>query len=335
MVKISIIVPVYNSEEYLSKCLDSLVNQTLTNIEIILIDDKSEDKSKEIISKYCCKYRERIIPIFLEKNMGQGYARNIGICKANGEYIIFVDSDDYIDLEMCEILYSKAKEKDFDIVCFDINKIIDGKLKKQKLQYDSNIEGDIDINKRNKIFKSSGYFTTRMYSKKMLLLNKLKFPEGIHYEDSMFNTLALLYANSIAKVDRALYFYLIRNNSSSNSYNQERLYDRIETTELMFKEVNKRKLYEKYKSLVDYKYINMTVGNIHLCLDMFEKVNINKLVYIKSNLIENIPNFNMLDEYKDLNKVSKLYLRLNTIAPTVLVAIDKCYKSILKINKRV
>lgn len=335
MRKVSIIVPVYNSEKYLSKCLDSLVNQTLEDIEIIVIDDKSQDKSKEIINEYYAKQIKKIVPIFFEKNKGQGYARNVGIDRANGEYIIFVDSDDYVDLEMCEILYNKAKEKNFDIVCFDINKIINGNLKKQALQYDKSIEGDIDLKKRFKIFKSSGYFTTRMYRRKMLIDNNIKFPIGIHYEDSMFNTLTLLYANTIAKVDKGMYFYLIRDNSSSNSYNQERLYDRIETTELMFKEVNERNLYKKYKALVDYKYINMTVGNIHLCLDMFKKININKLVYIKNNLNKNIKNIYCLDEYKNLDLVSKIYLKLNMISPRTLIVLDKCYKGIIKINKRV
>ena len=93
MRKVSIIVPVYNSEKYLSKCLDSLVNQTLEDIEIIVIDDKSQDKSKEIINEYYAKQTKKIVPIFFEKNKGQGYARNVGIDRANGEYIIFVDSD--------------------------------------------------------------------------------------------------------------------------------------------------------------------------------------------------------------------------------------------------
>lgn len=333
MRKVSIIVPVYNSEKYLSKCLDSLVNQTLEDMEIIVIDDKSQDKSKEIINEYYAKQTKKIVPIFFEKNKGQGYARNVGIDRANGEYIIFVDSDDYVDLEMCEILYNKAKEKNFDIVCFDINKIINGNLKKQALQYDKSIEGDIDLKKRFKIFKSSGYFTTRMYRRKMLIDNNIKFPIGIHYEDSMFNTLTLLYANSIAKVDEALYFYLIRENSSSNSYNQERLYDRIEVAELMLKEVKKRNIYDSYKEIIDYKYINMMVGNIHLCLDMFEKVSTDKLNYIAGNLKNNISNLKNLKEYRELDKVSKLYLRVNEISPTVLIAIDKFYKSVLKISE--
>ena len=333
MAKVSIIIPVYNSEKYLKKCLDSLVNQTLDDIEIIPIDDKSTDKSRNIIKRYSKKYKNKIAPIYLEKNIGQGFARNIAIDKSTGEYILFVDSDDYIALQTCEVLYKKAKEKDFDIICFDINQIINGVVKEKKLKYNSSIEGNIDSSKRKEIFKSSGYFTTRMYKRIMLIDNDIKFPVGIHYEDSMFNTLTLLYANSIAKVDESLYFYLIRENSSSNSYNQERLYDRIEVAELMLKEVKKRNIYDSYKEIIDYKYINMMVGNIHLCLDIFEKVSTDKLNYIAGNLKNNISNLKILKEYRELDKVSKLYLRVNEISPTVLIAIDKFYKSVLKISE--
>lgn len=105
------------------------------------------------------------------------------------------------------------------------------------------------LRKRKIIINLNGYVWVIIYNN-LLIENNIKFLVGIHYEDSMFNTLTLLYADSIAKADKSLY-YLIRDNSSSNSNNQKILYDRIETTELMFKEVNKRKLYEKYKSLLN------------------------------------------------------------------------------------
>lgn len=333
MIKVSIIVPVYNSEKYLQKCLDSLINQTLNDIEIIVVNDCSIDSSKKIINQYKNKYGSKILDIYLSKNKGQGNARNIAIERAIGEYILFVDSDDYIELDTCEILYKKAKEKAYDIICFDITKIINQNYVVKKLEYDSSIEGTIDLNKRKKLIDAKGYFSTRMYKRKLIIDNNLKFPIGIHYEDSVFNTLSLLYANNVAKIDKPLYFYLIRRDSSSNSYNQERLYDRITTTEFMLKEVKKRQLYDKYKSIVDMKYLKMTVGNIHLCLDMFDKVNKNKLKEIKNNFKKNIDGYESLGEYKNLDKVSKLYLRLNNISQTLVIVFDKIYKNILKILK--
>lgn len=331
MSKVSIIVPIYNSEKYLSKCLDSLVNQTLSDIEIILIDDCSTDKSREIINLYKYKYNNKIKTIYLEQNKGQGYARNIAVQNAVGEYILFVDSDDYIDLEACKILYEKAELNEFDIVCFDIIEIINNEFKEKKLNYDCSIEGNIDINKRKVLLNSQGYFTTRMYRRKLIVDNNIKFPIGIHYEDSVFNTLSLLYANSIAKIDSSLYFYLIRENSSSNSYNKERLYDRITTTEFLFNEVNLRGIYSKYKPIIDKKYIKMMVGNIHLCLDMFDRVNENKMKEISINIKRNIENYKNLNEYKELDKISKLYLNLNDISPKLLIIVDRIYKLVLNI----
>ena len=108
MKQVSIIVPVYNVEKYLRKCLDSLVNQTLKDIEIIVVNDGSPDNSQDIINEYVKKY-PKIIKSFIVKNGGQGSARNFAIKEAKGEYILYVDSDDYIDLDMAETLYNAAK----------------------------------------------------------------------------------------------------------------------------------------------------------------------------------------------------------------------------------
>ena len=109
MVKVSIIVPVYNVEKYIKKCLDSLVNQTLKDIEIIVVNDGSPDNSQKIIDKYVKEYPTKV-KSYITENGGQGSARNFGIYKATGEYILYVDSDDYIELNMAELLYKEAKK---------------------------------------------------------------------------------------------------------------------------------------------------------------------------------------------------------------------------------
>ena len=119
--KVSIIVPVYNVESYLDKCLNSLVNQTLKDIEIIVINDGSTDNSQKIIDKYSKKYKN-IINITKE-NGGVSEARNLGLEKASGEYIGFLDSDDWIEPDMYELMYQKAKTENFDIVACDTQAI--------------------------------------------------------------------------------------------------------------------------------------------------------------------------------------------------------------------
>ena len=121
MVKVSVIVPVYNTQKYLDKCLKSLSKQTLKDIEVIVVNDGSPDNSKKIISKYTNKYPN--FKCYIKENGGQASARNLGLKKAKGEYIGFVDSDDYVELDMFEKLYYKAKQGNFDVVSCDINYI--------------------------------------------------------------------------------------------------------------------------------------------------------------------------------------------------------------------
>ena len=116
--KVSVIVPVWGVEEYIDKCLNSLVNQTLEDIEIIVVNDESPDNSQLIIDNYVKQYPDKV-KSFVKKNGGQGSARNFGLEKATGEYIGYVDSDDYIALDMYEKLYKKAKKEKADVVICD------------------------------------------------------------------------------------------------------------------------------------------------------------------------------------------------------------------------
>ena len=123
MAKVSIIVPVYNVEKYIEKCLKSLVNQTLKDIEIIIVNDGTKDNSQRIVDKYTKKYD--FVKSYIKENGGLSSARNYGLKYANGEYIAFVDSDDYVDKDMYEIMYNKAKSNDFDVVVCNLKYIYD------------------------------------------------------------------------------------------------------------------------------------------------------------------------------------------------------------------
>ena len=141
MPKVSIIVPVYNVEKYIEKCLESLVNQTLEDIEIIVVNDGTKDNSKEKILQYIEKYPQKIV--YLEKeNGGLSDARNYGLPVAKGEYIAFLDSDDYIEKNMYEEMYKKAKEENSDMVeCDFLWEYLNSEKKviKQKKRYRKNI----------------------------------------------------------------------------------------------------------------------------------------------------------------------------------------------------
>ena len=213
--EISVIVPIYNSEKYLKKCLDCLINQTLQNIEIILVDDGSPDNSFKIYEEYAKK--DNRIVIIKQSNQKQGAARNRGMEIAKGEYIGFVDCDDFVDLNFFEILLKTAKKHFADMAMSSVIKVSSEKTKyKWKIQteevfhcdYDKFIKGCQNRNAApyNKIYKRS--FIEKYH---------IKFPEGVFYEDGPFSIKAVYYANKLVTAPSVYYYYLKNPNSTVNS----------------------------------------------------------------------------------------------------------------------
>jgi glycosyltransferase involved in cell wall biosynthesis len=167
--RISIIVPVYNTEKYLKKCLDSLVNQSLKDIEIIIINDGSTDNSQNIIDEYKNKY-PKLIKSYIKENGGLSDARNFGLAKAKGEYIGFVDSDDYVDYKLFELLNNEIKkEKDIDIIRFqgyhvDNNYKIISNINSSKFDLFSGEQAFMELYKSNLMEPACFY----IYRKKIL-----------------------------------------------------------------------------------------------------------------------------------------------------------------------
>lgn len=251
MVKVSIIVPVYNTEKYLDKCLDSLVKQTLKEIQIIIVNDGSTDNSIKICKQYEEKYKNKIL--YLEKeNGGLSDARNYAFSHIEGEYVGFVDSDDYIAFNMFEELYSKASKEKADLAECDFlweypneTKIDIGKLITNKT--DNFVFGRVLM--CNKIIKS-----------KIILDNKLEFTKGLRYEDVEFYYKLVHYINKTSLVSIPLYHYIQRENSISNLQTEKTkdifliLHNILE----FYKEEN---IYEEYKTELEYLYIRFLLGS--------------------------------------------------------------------------
>lgn len=206
MYKVSVIIPVYNSENYLEKCLSSILTQTLTDIEIILIDDGSTDSSLEIIKQYSKKYNN--VKYKTKENEGQAVARNIGIEMATGEFISFVDSDDYIESTMLEKLYTKAQKEDSDIVICDyIEQYSNKKILRKSLYVDS------DNLKKRYILCVAGP-CSKIIKTEIFKQNNIRFLENNIYEDLAIIPSLALYTNKICYCEEALYYYVIRENST-------------------------------------------------------------------------------------------------------------------------
>lgn len=212
MAKVSIIVPVYNVEKYLRKCLDSLINQTLKDIEIICVNDGSKDNSPKILEEYA-KKDNRII-VINQENAGLSVARNSGIDIAKGEYIGFVDSDDWIDLDFFEKLYYSATSNDTDIAVGGIIRVTG--IKKKKFL---NFEKETITDNTNLKFElcdvpEKSYVWNKIYKTEKLKEIGLEFEKGIFYEDCIFTPQALFYLGKIVTVPNIYYYYLRRGNST-------------------------------------------------------------------------------------------------------------------------
>ena len=204
MPKVSVVVPVYNTEKYLGKCLDSLVAQTLSDIEIICIDDKSTDGSLDVLKVYS-NQDNRIKIIEFKENKGAGAARNAGIDAATSEYVGFVDSDDYVDVDFYEKLYQKAVETNADIVKGNLYYSMDGAIRYTPYF-------NLKEVKENKV--AFIHVPTAIFKKDFLCTANLRYPEDLKYsEDSVFEVEASLKANKIELEDRVAYYYITRNES--------------------------------------------------------------------------------------------------------------------------
>jgi glycosyltransferase involved in cell wall biosynthesis len=209
--KVSIIVPVYNAEKHLKQCLDSIINQTLKEIQIIIINDGSSDNSKEIILDYVSK-DDRII--FIDSiNEGVSSARNKGIEKATGKYIGFVDADDYIDTTMYQRLFEIAEGNDASLAICNAIEVADKQKLRKRLQLEN--EDFLTSDKAGLVldflsFKYDSSNWNKIYASPILQQYNLKFDKHLSiWEDLLFNLKFIAYANKIVILDEALYYYRI------------------------------------------------------------------------------------------------------------------------------
>ena len=247
--KVSVIVPVYNVESYLDKCLTSLVKQTLQEIEIIVVNDGSKDNSEKIIKKYLKKYPKKIKYI-KKNNGGLSSARNEGLKYASGEYIGFVDSDDYVSLNTFNLMYKKAKEKNFDLVVCNLNYVYETKTKMVSAGLDKDLENEDEV-KKNIVFLYPAVWN-KLYKKE--ILDSLKFKEGIWYEDVEFNFRVYPRVKSIGYVDKPLIQYVQRESSISKTIDK-RLFNYLDNFNGLIKYYQDNNLYNKYYSELEYSYV--------------------------------------------------------------------------------
>ncbi len=307
MVRVSIIVPVYNTGKYLKKCINSILNQTLKDIELIIINDGSPDNADEIISTY---NDERIVYIKKE-NSGIGSTRNLGIEKASGEYLMFIDSDDYIEKNCAQEMYEQAKKRNLDIAmsdyfedrCCEIREIKFPPFSDSSLEDNPSILSKINLGPCNKIYKRS------------LFDNKNnRFEEHLKYEDAPFVIKMFLSSKKIGKIDECLSHYVIHEKSET-TVRDKRIFDIIKITEIIISDMSKYSYLHDYMVyivvmiLTDYtiqqRYISSRVDRNRFIDEAFSLLDKTDKNWRKCPYLDKFPRFKRMIKTSKL--LSKMY----------------------------
>ncbi|MGL4862911.1 MAG: glycosyltransferase family 2 protein [Cetobacterium sp.] len=249
MKKVSIIIPVYNAEVYIEKCFSMLEKQKYKNLEIIVINDGSTDKSLEILEKIS-KIQNNVF-IYTQENKGIGNARNLGIKKSNGEYLFFLDVDDRIDEECILNLIKETKNSDI-VICEEVYDEYNlQKIKKWNIK--TTISNSVEYYLTNKI---SYYVWGKLYKKTLFINNNIFFPENVYFEDTMMNLKLFYFAKNIV-FGKGKYYYYQPESSVTKSFSLKKINDRFISINQVKNFLKKQKEYEK--NLSGYKLFSINL----------------------------------------------------------------------------
>ncbi len=317
MPKVSVIVPIYNVEKYLEKCINSLLSQTLEDIQIILVNDGSKDNSGNIAREYEKNNKNRII--YVEKeNGGLSDARNYGLKYATGDFIAFLDSDDYIEKNAYEKMYNKAIEENADYVECDfiwefpnkirVDKQYPYKNKKEMLSF-------VRVVAWNKLIKSQ-----------LITDNNLEFPKGLRYEDVEFTYKLIPFVNKFAYVDKPFIHYVQREGSIANVQN-ERTAEIFTVLDNVIEFYKKNNIYEEYRDELEYNYARYLLCSSlkRMCKIKDKTIREKLLTESWERLNLNFPNWKENVILKTVNIGKNKYMR------TVNKSTYKIYSKILEI----
>ena len=266
MVKFSIIVPVYNVEEYIANCLDSILKQSYENYEVIIVNDGTKDDSQKIIDKYVKK--DKRFKSFIKENGGLSDARNYGIKKAVGDYFLLVDSDDSINKDLLKELNEEIEKNDVDLIKFGIAKIMEDN-KSSEIEICDPVSNVAGINIFSTLLKKSLFVTAWSYAYKTSFWknNKFEYSYGRIHEDFGLTPYVVIKAKSVSVIDYVGYNYYIRNNSIMTNNEMDKLkkknVDSLYFFDLHMERINGEDIEEKvknvYRSYVANALINRSV----------------------------------------------------------------------------
>ncbi len=263
--KVSIIIPVYGVEEYLPQCLDSILGQTYDNLEVILIDDESPDNCPQMCDDYAKK--DKRVKVIHKKNGGQGVARNVGIDKCKGEYIVFVDSDDFIEKDAIELMLERSIKDNSDMVLCDSLKVFDDLPSKNQDGLGEATLKKGSLRQKDRILASLSPWG-KLYKRELFANPANRYPASIWYEDYALIPKILSEANFVSYVNKPLYCYRVRQGSTMNNKNYQRNMEIITASDKLLGYFEQDGTYDEFKDeleyLVAYHVITSAVQRIFL-----------------------------------------------------------------------
>lgn len=317
MPKVSVIVPIYNVEKYLEKCINSLLSQTLEDIQIILVNDGSKDNSGNIAREYEKNNKNRII--YVEKeNGGLSDARNHGLKYATGDFIAFLDSDDYIEKNAYEEMYNKAIEENADYVECDFIWEFPNKIRVDK-QYPYK-------NKKEMLSFVRVVAWNKLIKRQLITDNNLEFPKGLRYEDVEFTYKLIPFINKFTYVDKPFIHYVQREGSIANVQN-ERTAEIFTVLDNVIEFYKKNNIYEEYRDELEYNYARYLLCSSlkRMCKIKDKTIREKLLTESWERLNLNFPNWKENVILKTVNIGKNKYMR------TVNKSTYKIYSKILEI----
>lgn len=254
--RLSIIVPVYNMAGggKLNQCLESLMNQELDDYEVIAVDDCSRDGSPDILNEFAARYGDRLKVILSPENRRQGGARNLGLEAACGEWVGFVDSDDWVARHMYARLLARAEETGADIVGCDllITEETGRETGRPVRENTPEQTGLLGTAERRSLVLAPGSMVVKIYKRALFTENHIRFPEKMFYEDNAIAALPFLYAKRFERVEESLYFYYQHSASTVHGISVEKCRDRMRAMELFAEECRKRGFLEEVREEAAY-----------------------------------------------------------------------------------
>lgn len=301
--KLSIIVPVYNmaADGKLAYCLDSLVNQTLKEpYEIIAVDDASTDDSLKVLLDYKARYPELVKVVSYEVNRRQGGAKNAGLKEASGEWIGFIDSDDWVTPDYYEKLLAKAYATGADMVGCDYNLVDQHTFEVGKIVQNNSMEqtGVLDDARHKSLIMRSGSMVIKIYKHDVIRKNDLCFPEGIFYEDNCAGPLWSLYFTRFERVEEPMYYYYQHNVSTVHHITEDKCLDRMKAAQLLYEECRERGFLEKYPAELEYRFCELYyVITLFSYMSGVKSPRLSFVKELRKGVEERFPNFQSNEYY--------------------------------------